>query len=187
LVIGVASDVSLLDPAVSSDNFDWRQIYPSYDRLVKYKVVNGEGSTEVEPMAAESWKASPDGTVWTITIRKGIKFDDGTPLDAKAVKFSFERVLKIGKGPADNLGAIKTVDVVDDYTVKITSKPRPFVQTLATDAGSIINNVVKHEKAGDLARAWLARIPMQWPSDHGMDRRQRWFSSQANYWGPSRR
>ena len=64
LVIGVASDISLLDPAVSSDNFDWRQIYPSYDRLVKYKVVKGEGSTEVEPMAAESWKASPDGTIW---------------------------------------------------------------------------------------------------------------------------
>ena len=114
-MVAVASDVSLFDPAVSSDNFDWRQIYPSYDRLVKYKVVKGEGSTEVEPMAAESWKVSSDGTVWTIKIRKGIKFDDGTPLDAKAVKFSFERVLKIGKGPADNLGAIKTVDVVDDY------------------------------------------------------------------------
>jgi len=190
LVIGVASDISLLDPAVSSDNFDWRQIYPSYDRLVKYKVVNGEGSTEVEPMAAESWSASPDGTVWTVKIRKGIKFDDGTPLDAKAVKFSFERVLKIGKGPADNLGAIKTVDVVDDYTVKITLKSPfgPFVQTLATDAGSIINpNVVKHEKGGDLAQAWLA----QNTDGSGPFKITEWTRGQRlvleakpNYWGP---
>lgn len=160
LVVGVSSDVHTLDPAVSSDNYDWRQIYPAYDRLVKYKVVNGEGSTEVEPMAAESWTVSPDSLVWTFKIRKGITFDDGAALDAKAVKFAFDRVLKIGKGPADNIGAIKTVDAVDDMTVKITLKSAfgPFLQTLATDAASIVNpNVMKHEKAGDLAQAWLAQ------------------------------
>lgn len=190
LVIGVSADVHLLDPAVSSDNLDWRQIYPAYDRLVKYKVVKGEGSTEVEPMAAESWKVSPDGMVWTIKIRKGIKFDDGTPLDAKAVKFSFERVLKIGKGPADNLGAIKTVDVVDDYTVKITLKSPfgPFLQALATDASSIINpNVMKHEKDGDLAQAWLA----QNMDGSGPFKMTEWsrgerfvMEAKPNYWGP---
>ena len=160
LIVGVSSDIHLLDPAVSSDNFDWRQVYPSYDRLVKYKVVNGKGSTEIEPMVAESWTVSPDGTEWIIKIRAGIAFDDGTPLDAKAVKFSFERVLKIGKGPADNLGAIKTVDVVDEYTVKVSLKNAfgPFLQTLATDAACLINpNVMKHEKNGDLAQAWLAQ------------------------------
>jgi peptide/nickel transport system substrate-binding protein len=160
LVVGVSSDIHLLDPAVSSDNYDWRQIYPSYDRLVKYKVINGEGSTEVEPMAAESWSVSPDGLVWTIKIRKGIAFDDGTPLDARAVKFSFERVLKIGKGPADNIGAIKSVEVLDDYTAKITLKSAfgPFLQTLATDAACIVNpNIMEHEKDGDLAQAWMAQ------------------------------
>jgi len=37
-----------------------REIYPVYDRLVQYKVVDGLGTTEVEPMAAESWIASED-------------------------------------------------------------------------------------------------------------------------------
>ena len=190
LVVAVASDVSLLDPAVSSDNYDWRQIYPAYDRLVKYKVVKGEGSTEVEPMAAESWKVSADGMVWTFKIRKGIKFEDGTPLDAKAVKFSFDRVLKIGKGPADNLGAIKTTDVVDDTTVKITLKNPfgPFLQTLATDASCIINpNVMKHEKDGDLAQAWLA----QNMDGSGPFKMTEWsrgerfvLEAKPNYWGP---
>jgi len=160
LVVGVSSDIHVLDPAVSSDNYDWRQIYPCYDRLVKYKVANGEGSTEVEPMAAESWSVSDDGLTWTFRIRQGIRFDDGSPLDAKAVKFSFERVLQVGKGPADNLGAIKSVEAVDDYTARIVLKSAfgPFLQTLATDAGCIVNPaVMKHEKDGDLAQAWLAQ------------------------------
>lgn len=159
LVVGVSSDIHTLDPGVSSDNYDWRQIYPCYDRLVKYRVVNGEGSTEVEPQAAESWTVSADGTVWTFTIRQGISFADGTPLDAAAVKFSFDRTLKIGKGPADNIGAIASMQVLDPYTLQITLKNAygPFLQTLATDGASIINpKVLQHEKDGDLAQAWLA-------------------------------
>jgi peptide/nickel transport system substrate-binding protein len=141
------------------DNLDWRETYPCYDRLVKYKIVNGEGSTEVAPQAAESWKVSANGLVWTFKIRKGIKFDDGTPLDAKAVKFSFERVQSIGKGPADNMAAIGSIDVLDDYTVRFTLKNPygPFLQTLAVDGASIVNPaVMKHDKDKDLAQAWLA-------------------------------
>lgn len=159
LVIGVSSDIHTLDSGVSSDNYDWRQIYPCYDRLVKYKVINGEGSTEVEPQAAQSWTVSADGTVWTFQIRKGILFDDGTALDAEAVKFSFERTLKIGKGPADNIGSIKSMAVKDPYTLEITLKNAygPFLQTLATDAASIIApSVMAHEKDGDMAQGWLA-------------------------------
>ncbi len=155
LVVGVSSDIHTLDPSVSSDNYDWRQIYPCYDRLVAYKA----GSTEVEPSAAESWSVNEDGTIWTFSIRRGIAFDDGTPLDAGAVKFAFERTLQIGRGPADNIGAIDSVEVLDDYTVQITLKNAfgPFIQTLATDAASIMNpNIMKHEKDGDLAQGWLA-------------------------------
>lgn len=159
LVVGVSSDIHTLDSGVSSDNYDWRQIYPCYDRLVKYKIVNGKGSTEVEPQAAESWTVSDDGIVWTFKIRKSIKFDDGTPLDAAAVEFSFNRTLKIGKGPADNIGAVKSMKIIDPYTIEITLKNAygPFLQTLATDGASIINpKVMAHEKDGDMAQAWLA-------------------------------
>ncbi len=159
LVVGVSSDIHTLDPAVSSDNYDWRQIYPCYDRLVKYKVVSGRGYTEVEPMAAEKVDVSDDGKVWTFNIRKGIRFDDGRALDAEAVKFSFDRVAKIGKGPADNLSAIDRVEVASPYTVKIYLKNRygPFLQTLATDAACIVNpNIMEHEQDGDLAQGWLA-------------------------------
>lgn len=190
LVVGVSSDIHVLDPAISSDNYDWRQIYPCYDRLVQYQVVHGQGSTEVEPMAAESWSVSPDGMVWTFKIRQGIAFDDGTPLDANAVKFSFERTLKIGKGPADNIGAIKTIEVLDPYTAKITLKNAfgPFLQTLATDAACIVNPaIMKHEKDGDLAQAWLS----QHTDGSGPFKLGEWsrgercvLEAKPNYWGP---
>lgn len=159
LVVGVSSDIHTLDPGVSSDNYDWRQIYPCYDRLVAYKTVNGKGSTEVEPSAAESWTVSDDGTVWTFTIRKGITFADGAPLDAEAVRFAFQRTLDIGKGPADNIGAIKSMKVLDAYTLEVTLKNAygPFLQTLATDGASIVNPAVaKHAKDNDMAQGWLA-------------------------------
>lgn len=160
LVVGVASDPSVLDPGVSSDNFDWREIYPAYDRLVKYKVVDGKGSTEVEPMLAESWAVSDDGLVWTFKLRQGPTFTDGTPVDAAAVKFSLDRTRAIGMGPADNIEAIDTVEVVDPQTVNITLKYpfAPFLQILAVDGCSIVNPaIMKHEKDGDMARAWLVQ------------------------------
>ncbi|MFZ5811012.1 MAG: ABC transporter substrate-binding protein [Thermodesulfobacteriota bacterium] len=159
LVVAAPSDIHTLDPGVSSDNYDWRQIYPCYDRLVKYKVENGKGSTEVEPMAAESWTVSPDGLVWTFKIRKGIAFDDGTPLDAEAVRYSFDRTLAIGKGPADNIGAIASMKVVDPLTLEVTLKNPygPFLQTLATDGASIVNPKIAALAAGDdKAQAFLA-------------------------------
>jgi len=155
LVVGVPSDIHILDPAVSMANWDWRQSWPCYDRLVRYK----QGSTEVEPMAAESWAVSDDGKVWTFKIRPGIKFSDGRALDAGAVKFSFDRLFKLGKGPSELVPTFESSRVVDDSTleIKLASPFGPFIQTLACNAASLVNpNVMKQEKDGDLAQTWLA-------------------------------
>ena len=189
LVVGVSSDIHTLDFSVSSDNYDWRQIYPCYDRLVKYKIINGKGSTEVEPQAAQSWSVSEDGISWVFNIRKGIHFEDGSILNAEAVKFSFERTLKIGKGPADNISAIKSMRVVDPFTLEIILKNAygPFLQTLATDAASIVNpKVMIHEKEGDLAQGWLSENTMgsgpfkltQWTRGQNAV-----LESKSDYWG----
>jgi peptide/nickel transport system substrate-binding protein len=189
LVVSVSSDIHTLDPGVSSDNYDWRQIYPCYDRLVKYKVENGVGLTEVEPMAAESWTVSDDGLKWTFKIRKGIAFDDGTPLDAEAVRYSLDRTLAIGKGPADNISAIASMAVVDAYTLEITLKNPygPFLQTLATDGASIVNPKVAAKAVNDdKAQAWLA----EHVDGSGPFKITEWTRGQrcvleakANYWG----
>ncbi len=163
LVIGMSSDLATLDPAVTMDNASWKITYPCYDRLVKYKTIDGKSSTEVEPMAAESWSVSADGKEWIFKLRKDMKFHDGTPVNAQAVKFSFDRVMKIHKGPADYFPTLKSVEVVDDYTVKFVMEIPfpPFLYTLATNAASIINPaVMKNEKNGDLASEYLATHTM---------------------------
>lgn len=58
-----------------------------YDRLIESK----PGTTELEPALATKWSASPDGKTWTLTLRSDVKFHDGTPFNAEAVKFNFER------------------------------------------------------------------------------------------------
>ncbi len=159
LVIGKSGDPDNLDPAVTVTNNSWTATYPAYERLVRFKVVDGKGSTNVEGELAKSWEASPDGKTYTFTLVDGHKFADGSPVDAAAVKFSFERVLKIKKGPYSIFEQIGAIDVVDPHTVRFTLKEpfAPFLSALVDDAGSIVDpNVMKHETNGDMGQAYLA-------------------------------
>ncbi len=159
LVIGKAADPQTLDPAVTIDNNDWTVTYPSYQRLVQYKTDGDKGSTDVEGDLASSWKASDDQKEWTFTLKDNAKFADGTPVTAEAVKLSFERLLKIGQGPAEAFPKDLKIDTPDEHTVKFTlSQPfAPFLYTLANDGASIINPAVLKEHAADDARGFLAQ------------------------------
>ena len=133
--------------------------YPSYQRLVQYKTDGDKGSTDVEGDLASSWKASDDQKEWTFTLKDNAKFADGTPVTAEAVKLSFERLLKIGQGPAEAFPKDLKIDAPDEHTVKFTlSQPfAPFLYTLANDGASIINPAVLKEHAADDARGFLAQ------------------------------
>ncbi|MDR2935327.1 MAG: ABC transporter substrate-binding protein [Candidatus Adiutrix sp.] len=191
LVVGVSSDPSTLDPAVTIDNFDMREIFPVYDRLVQYKVVNGLGTTAVEPMAAESWFASQDGLTWTFKLKPGITFSDQTPLDADAVKYSIDRMMAIKMGPAGNFDSLDSVTVIDPLTVRFNLKHpfAPFLQVLATNGGSIVNpKTAKKAKGDDLAQGWLA----QNMDGSGPYRLKEWLlgerlvlEARPGYWGPA--
>lgn len=87
LVFGQAQDAVGLDPADITDGFSVNNTSNVFDTLVRFAA---EG-TQVEPSLAESWTVSSDGLVWTFKLRKGVKFHDGTPLDAAAAEFSFLR------------------------------------------------------------------------------------------------
>ncbi len=93
--------VSLLDPHV---RYDWstRMMQRAlYDALVRY-----EGDPpKIIPWLAERWETSADGLQWTFFLAETAKFNNGDPLDAEAVRFSFERALKLNKGIAWMLSA----------------------------------------------------------------------------------
>lgn len=159
LIVDMAADVETMDPAVTMDNSTWKVTYPAYEHLVAYK----GATTDLKPDLAKSWKVSDDGKVWTFKIEPGHKFADGSSVDAQAVKFSFDRVLKINKGPAGYFSQVEKVEVPSKMTVQFTLKVpyAPFLSTLATNASSIVNpKVMDHAKDGDMGQAYLANHTM---------------------------
>lgn len=86
-VVGLPAEPIQLDPAVAVDSASLQITRQLYDTLMSL-----EGApAEIRPGLAERWEASPDGTVWTFHLRRGVRFHDGTPLDAAAVVWNFER------------------------------------------------------------------------------------------------
>jgi peptide/nickel transport system substrate-binding protein len=138
-----------LDPAVITDGISNRITRQIYQGLVKYK----GATTEVIPALAEKWGVSKDGTVWTFTLRRGVKFHDGNPFDAAAVVWNFDRwrlskhpqhenQTKAGQtfeyyeaqfGGFDEKSLITKVEAVNPAEVRITLKaPQgPFLANLA--------------------------------------------------------
>jgi len=155
LVLGKAADPQNLDPAITMDNNDWTISYPSYQRLIRYK----KETTNIEGELASKWTISKDGLTYTFKLKGGQKFDDGSAVDANAVKFSFERLMKLAQGPSEPFPSDLKVAVVDPLTVQFTmGKVCPyFIYCLANDGGAIINpKVMEHAQNGDDAKAWLA-------------------------------
>jgi ABC-type transport system substrate-binding protein len=62
------------------------------NKVIFESLVQLDPSGAAKPLLATSWTTSPDGKVWTFKLRDGVKFHDGTPFDADAVKFSLDRV-----------------------------------------------------------------------------------------------
>ena len=85
-----------------------------YETLLRYDAIE----EKFIPVLATGYTKSDDGMSWTFFIRKGVRFHDGSELDAEAVKFSIERTLRIGKGASWIWAAVDKITVVNKYTVK---------------------------------------------------------------------
>jgi peptide/nickel transport system substrate-binding protein len=88
------------------------------------------------PGLAESWSVSTDGKEYTFKLRKDVKFHDGTPLNAQAVKFTFDRIVNPdtkSQTAFSLIGPYDSSEVVDDYTVKVKFKQpyAPFLDSIS--------------------------------------------------------
>ncbi|HKQ66515.1 MAG TPA: ABC transporter substrate-binding protein, partial [Methylomirabilota bacterium] len=127
LVVGMEAEPPGLDPGQALGLHTLRVTAEIFETLVG----TANDSTDVVPGLAESWTTSSDGLVWTFKLRRGVRFHDGTPLDAAAVKFTFDRVIdpghphnKSGKWSfvSGYLATVKSVEVVDPQTVQLHLK-----------------------------------------------------------------
>ena len=118
-----------------------------YDRLVYV-----DQDRQPQPWLAESWNVSDDGTRITFTLREGVVFHDGTPLNAEAVKFTFDRLIDPATASpnANQIGPLEGTEVIDEKTVELTwSEPyAPVFMMLAGSQMGIISPTAV-EKLGD--------------------------------------
>jgi peptide/nickel transport system substrate-binding protein len=116
----------------------------TYIRQVYDTLVSAQGSRQVKivPNLATSWRESPDGKTWTFHLRPHITFHDGSLVDAKAVKFSFDRMLAGKQGGYSDYVEIQGVEVVNPLTVRfhLQYPYSSFLPSLTNgDGASILN------------------------------------------------
>ena len=94
-------------------------LYNVFETLTK---INSDGT--VSPLLAQSWEVSPDLKTYTFTLKKGVKFQNGEPFNAAAVKFSFERAGSEKSTNKDKrtFASMERVAVIDEHTVVILNK-----------------------------------------------------------------
>ncbi len=116
VVLGMVLEPTTLDPTTAAA--------AAIGEIVHYNVLEGltkiamDGA--VTPLLAEGWSHTPDGKTYTFRLRKGVKFSDGSPFDASAVKFSFERARAPGstnKAKKAVFDLISSVATPDPHTV----------------------------------------------------------------------
>jgi len=146
LTFAAGADPDSLDPQNTQSNPGEQVNRMMYDNLIRFNT-----KMQIEPALAESWTQSSDGLAWTFKLRKGVRFHDGTPFDAKAVKYFFDRVLGDEKPFKASLYTpfVQGAQVVDDGTVRVTLKQpfAAFLFRLAHSAGGIISPAA-HQKWG---------------------------------------
>lgn len=139
LVFALGSEPKTLDPQHSTDSVSNMAIGHVYEGLVTF-----DEDLNIVTRLAEDYWTSDDGLLWTFTLRPGIFFHDGAPLDATAVKKSFERVLDAANGLARHsffAPYIAEIATPDDMTVEfhLHEPLGAFINHMATHHGGIIS------------------------------------------------
>ncbi len=171
LTFAQSADAGTLDPALETSANSLAPAFHIYDGLTMFE----PGTTTPIPALATSWEASEDGLEWTFTLREGVTFHDGTPFNADAVVFNFERwwdlenpynlgadmfiywdyMFQGFKGQTRDDGSVASVlagiEKVDDYTVKlILSRPNASLLNTLTMENFRFASPTAVEEQGDI-------------------------------------
>jgi peptide/nickel transport system substrate-binding protein len=155
-VVALAAAPSSLDPAVFASTIEQPVQLQIYQQLVRFDATQPDG---VRGDLARAWRIAPDRLSIDFELEPGNRFSDGTPVDAEAVKASFDRVRQVGRSSAGFLEWLDSVEVTGPMQVRLHLK-RPYapaIQMLAQQACSIVSpSAVRAHDKGDHAAGWLA-------------------------------
>lgn len=173
LVYGLGFDLDgTMDPQVTNYDSTIRVTLNICEPLVWMPT-----ATEIIPGLAESWDISENGTEYTFHLKQGVTFHDGTPFNAEAVQFTFDRVIAgdlvaagatpsadpiITPGQAhDQIGPYDHSEIIDDHTIKVVLKTpfAPFLSGLNGYLGIVSPTAVRSMGLDGFARAPVGTGP----------------------------
>src|SRR5262245_15033340 len=155
LIMASGQDIPNFDPHVTTGYTPILMMRNTYDSLVR---IEGNPPKPV-PHLAQSWTVSPDGMEYVFKLDPKAKFHDGSPVDADAVKYNFDRILRLKKGNSWMVSGVldaNSVQAVDKDTVRI-KLTKPFVAFLQVLVWQWIANpkAIEANKGSDDAQNWL--------------------------------
>ncbi|QAA21661.1 glutathione ABC transporter substrate-binding protein [Sporolactobacillus terrae] len=163
IVVGLDGNFISLDPQDTNDNLSYTGEKTMFEGLVGF-----DKDMKVIPVLATSYKASDDAKTFTFKLRKDVKFQDGTPFNAEAVKFNFDRV----SDPKSTLkrhslfAIIKETKVIDEYTVqfKLSDSFGAMINTFAHPAGMIVSPTAVKKYGKDFMKHPVGTGPYKFKS-----------------------
>ncbi|CAG0995383.1 partial Oligopeptide-binding protein AppA, partial [Geobacteraceae bacterium] len=154
LVVGTIGEPSNLIPLLASDSSSHDVAGNVFNGLLKY-----DKNLELVGDLAESWRVSPDGLTITFTLRRGVKWHDGTEFTSRDALYTY-RVTIDPKTPtayAEDFKQVKTAEAPDRYTFRVTYG-KPFAPALASWGVGILPAHLLEGK--DITKSELSRHPV---------------------------
>ncbi|WP_421838626.1 ABC transporter substrate-binding protein [Novosphingobium sp.] len=154
LTVAKAFTPTSLDPAVAAGANEAPVLDQVYEQLTRLDPASP--TAEAVGELAQDWTVAPDGLSIAVRLQSGHRFDDGSPVDAGAVKASLDRLVRIGRAPAGSVEFLGGVTVTGPLSLTLHLKRRyaPAMQQLSLVAASIINP--RAFAGNDDGKSWLA-------------------------------
>lgn len=152
LIVAISADPASLDPARNAaEPIGSEIILNVFDTLVAWSAPEFR---QLSGRLAQSWTAAEDGKTFTFHLREHVLFQDGTPFDAEAVKFSLERTRQLNPYMQGSLDAIEAITVLSPLSLQITlSRPMPvFPALLAQPQAAIVSPTAARRLGKDFGR-----------------------------------